>query len=95
MEYKSGALNANLGMWQGRPAHTHCWKSSIAKQCKFPDKDCGEDVEWVAQACALAKTEFQIKRILTYYKFDSSKSETRGDGWRQKRLASVTNASGT
>lgn len=85
-EYKSGRMNKNFGLWQGKPPHTAAWKASIAKQCRFPDKDCGEDVDFAKQACILAKTQFKIPSVLTTYLFNSSKSETRGDGWRQRRL---------
>ncbi len=64
--------------WRGKPAHTMVWRSEIAKQGKFPEKNFGEDVEFVAQVCPLVQTEVHIHRPLYTYKFDSRTSETRG-----------------
>ena len=68
----------NKGYWMGLPAHTMVWKSDIAKQGRFPDKNYGEDVGWVQQVCKLAKTEVQIKEELYIYKFSEKTTETRG-----------------
>lgn len=91
-EYGTAKLCQSFGLWRGRPAHTNCWRSEIAKACRFPDKDCGEDVDFVRQACAIAKTEFRIPEVLTLYRFDSSKSTTKGDGWRMKALENLYGA---
>lgn len=65
--------------WTGKPTHTHIWNQSIARQARFPvDKTFGEDLDWVDQVCAYASTEFRIDKVLYYYKFDSTKTETRG-----------------
>lgn len=53
--------------WQGKPSHTMVWKTDIAKQVKFPHKNQGEDFDWVAVACKLAHTEYNISKILYYY----------------------------
>lgn len=64
-------------LWTGKPAHTMVWKSSIAKQGRFPDTKLGEDTDWVAQVVQLAKTEVQIDHFLYQYNFRASVSETR------------------
>lgn len=64
--------------WRGKPAHTMVWRAAIAKSCRFPEKNFGEDVDWVAQACGLARTECHIHKVLYTYKFDSRRSATRG-----------------
>lgn len=66
-----------VDLWAGRPAHTMTWKSSIAKQCKFPEINFTEDTKWVAQAWPLIKTQYRIDKVLYYYDFDRRTSETR------------------
>jgi hypothetical protein len=39
-------------LWTGKPAHTQCWRTRYAKRFQFPEKDFGEDMAWVTQACA-------------------------------------------
>lgn len=50
-----------------KPWHICCWKSEIAKKCKFPNLNWGEDSPWVDQATALAKTEYFIPEIMHIY----------------------------
>ena len=64
--------------WRGKPAHTMIWKSAIAKKYAYPDKNYGEDVDWVVKACTEIKNEVQIDKVLYFYDFNSSVSETRG-----------------
>jgi glycosyltransferase involved in cell wall biosynthesis len=59
-----------------RPWHVCCWKSTIAKQCKFPDLNWGEDVPWVDQATPLAKTEVHLPEILHIYDHHDFTSES-------------------
>ncbi len=63
--------------WRGKPAHTMVWRSEIAKRHAFPDKNYSEDVNWVSKACADLKTEAQIDKVLYFYNFNQSTSETR------------------
>ena len=65
--------------WRGKPAHTMIWKASLAKKYAYPDKNFGEDVDWVVNACREIKKEIQIDKILYYYDFSSNISETRGN----------------
>lgn len=53
--------------WTGKPAHIMVWKSRVAKQCYFPDKTLGEDFDWVDDVCKLAKTQYNINKVLYYY----------------------------
>lgn len=64
-------------LWTGKPAHTMVWKSSIACQGRFPDKNFGEDSDWVSQVVPLAKTEVRLDQYLYEYKFRAAISETR------------------
>jgi glycosyltransferase involved in cell wall biosynthesis len=64
--------------WTGPPAHTMLWRAGIAKACRFPEKQFGEDVDWVDKACALATSEVQVPGgPLYYYRFDPERSATR------------------
>lgn len=81
-EYLSKKTSPTTGRWYGKPAHTNVWRSEIAKTCVFPEKDFGEDVDWVSQACSKAFSEIIIPEILTIYNYDPTKNETRDDGWR-------------
>lgn len=64
--------------WSGPPAHTMVWRQGIAGAVKFPEKQFGEDVEWVDRCCALAVREVQLGgEPLYFYQFDQEKSATR------------------
>lgn len=64
--------------WWGKPTHTHLWRREIVDSCRFPDSKMeGEDVDWVAQACALAKTEHRINEVLYFYRWVPGLSEAR------------------
>jgi hypothetical protein len=64
--------------WTGKPAHTMVWKTSIARQGVFPEKNYSEDMEWVQQVWPLVKVQDRIHKVLYYYNFRSNISETRG-----------------
>lgn len=64
------------GITKRRPWHVCCWKSSIAKQCEFPELNWGEDSPWVDQATPLAKTEVHIPEVLHIYSHYDSTSES-------------------
>lgn len=66
------------GQWRGKPAHTMVWKSNIAKKHIYQDINFGEDVDWVIRACDDIKKEVRIDKVLYFYDFDSTVSETRG-----------------
>lgn len=64
--------------WRGKPAHTMVWRADVVNGVRFPDKDFGEDTDWVAEACKNAKTEARVPQVLYHYYFDSRTSATRG-----------------
>lgn len=64
--------------WSGPPAHTMVWRRAILEGLRFPEKQFGEDVEFVDQACERAKHEIQIPGpFLYHYRFDEQRSATR------------------
>jgi glycosyltransferase involved in cell wall biosynthesis len=64
--------------WRGKPAHTMVYKSEIAKKHIYIDQNYGEDVDWVKRACKDIKNEVRIDKVLYFYNFNDSVSETRG-----------------
>jgi len=68
----------NVLAWSGPPAHTMVWRRKLAQSAKFPEKNFGEDVDWVDAVCEKAKTEICINgEPLYYYNFDEQKTATR------------------
>ena len=63
--------------WTGKPAHTMVYRSEIAKKYRYPEKNRGEDMSWVSQACLDIKKQSRIDKLLYYYDFNKSTSETR------------------
>ena len=56
-----------------KPFHVCAWRSTIAKKCKFIDKNYSEDWFWAEQLNKLAKSEYHIdKAIHTYIYNDNS-----------------------
>ena len=73
-----GGVTPNTLAWSGPPAHTMVWRREVVQGIKFPEKQFGEDVDWVDQACEKAKTELVLNGApLYFYKFDESKTATR------------------
>ena len=69
----------NVFAWTGPPAHTMVWRRAVIGDTRFPEKQFGEDVEWVDAVCARASSEAQIEGApLYFYQFDSERSATRG-----------------
>jgi glycosyltransferase involved in cell wall biosynthesis len=65
-------------LWTGKPAHTSTWRSEIAKQGRFPEKNFGEDFDWVAQVWPLCKTQTRIEgEPLYFYEMNHATTETR------------------
>jgi len=68
----------NVLKWTGPPAHTMAWRHKVILGAQFPDKQFGEDVDWVDKLCATAKTEMLLDGPPLYlYNFDSKKTATR------------------
>jgi len=68
----------NTLAWTGPPAHTMAWRREIVKDLQFPDKQFGEDVDFVDLACERAATEMSLDGgPLYYYNFSETGSATR------------------
>ena len=68
----------NMLKWTGPPAHTMVWRHRITEDATFPDKNFGEDVDWVGMMCKSSKKEVQITGDpLYFYRFDEANSATR------------------
>lgn len=64
--------------WTGKPAHTHVWRSELARRCSFPDSMFKEDISWAKEMSQIAETQYRINSVLYYYMFDPDVSLTRG-----------------
>jgi len=70
--------NDGQKLWTGPPAHTQCWRASIAKRCTFPSFNYTEDSAWVKQAVGLSETQVRISSPpLYYYDYNPKTTETR------------------
>lgn len=65
------------GDYIGPPPHTVPWRRELVKDCKFPEKNFGEDSAWVTQARNKARTWVDIPRPLYRYCFDERVTATR------------------
>lgn len=74
-EYKDTDQDGN---WFGKPAHTMVYRAAIAKKHHYQSVSVGEDVEWVKRACNEIKKQNRISKVLYYYDYNDSTSETRG-----------------
>ena len=69
----------NVLLWTGPPAHTMVWRRAILDGLRFPEKQFGEDVDFVDAACAKAGSEIVLNgQPLYFYNFDAERSATRG-----------------
>lgn len=59
-----------------KPYHMCVWKSIIAKNTKFPNISYGEDIAWITNMCLRCKTQYKIEKILHYYKYSDTTSES-------------------
>ena len=73
-----GKALPNVLLWTGPPAHTMVWRRAILDGVRFPEKQFGEDVAFVDEACAKASSEICLNGGPLYmYQFNSETSETR------------------
>ncbi len=70
--------NVTNSRYEGPPAHTHVWRSELAKKYSFPEMNFGEDTAWTSQAARAVKKQVRINKVLYHYIFDPNTSETRG-----------------
>lgn len=66
------------------PYHVCPWRTSLAKQCHFPDHGYGEDWHFVQQLLKLAKRQTRIDRVLHTYRYSDTVSEARDDRGRSR-----------
>lgn len=65
-------------IWTGKPRHTMVFNSDLARKFRFPILNFAEDVQWANQICHSIKNQRRIEKILYYYEFNDSTTETRG-----------------
>lgn len=65
-QYKPGQITLR------RPAQLACWKTKLVQDISFPDLNSGEDYIWGDQACARAKTEVRVDKVLYHYRWQSN-----------------------
>lgn len=58
------------------PYHMCFWKSDIAKAAKFKPSSYGEDLAWCMEMYPKIRTETHIDKILHYYQYSDSTSES-------------------
>lgn len=78
-KYKLGMRRPIQGRhtYEGPPAHTHAWRTEKIRDIPFPDKNYGEDWTWCQRAQACVGSQVNIDEVLYFYRFDTSKTETR------------------
>lgn len=68
------------GVWRGPPAHIHVVKTEIAKSVRWLERPTGSqwniDVVWADEVSSKIKTQSKIDKVLYYYNFDPTISET-------------------
>lgn len=57
------------GVWHGIPSHMMIWKNSIASSELFPNKNFGEDFEWMSSVSCKVKNYINIDEVLYSYEF--------------------------
>lgn len=65
--------------WTGKPAHTMVWRRTLATSEAFPERNFGEDSDWVSRAWPKIVYQTRIDKVLYYYDFNNRTSATRGD----------------
>jgi glycosyltransferase involved in cell wall biosynthesis len=62
--------------WTGLPAHTMVYRSSIAKRHTYIPTNYQEDVDWVKRASKDIKKQVRIDKVLYYYDYNLSTTES-------------------
>lgn len=57
------------GHWYGIPSHMMVWKNSIASSELFPNKNFGEDFDWMVKVTNKVKDFVNIDKVLYAYEF--------------------------
>jgi hypothetical protein len=58
------------------PYHMCFWRSQIAKSVRFKSSSYGEDISWCAEMYPKVRTETHIDKVLHYYQYSDSTSES-------------------
>lgn len=75
---EKGEKLASVLNWTGPPAHTMVWRRNCIEGIRFPEKNFGEDVDFVDQACERARGEIVIGgEPLYFYRFSEDGTATR------------------
>ena len=72
---KGGLVSPN--QYVGPPTHTHVWRTERVHTVEFDSINFGEDSEWVSRAKKFVRSHVTLPRVLYFYKFDASRTETR------------------
>lgn len=53
--------------WFGKPSHNMVWAARISKTARFPNKNAGEDFDWVAKVWPKIRKQSRIDKVIYYY----------------------------
>lgn len=59
------------------PNHLCLWKKEVAKRCKFPDRNLGEDHEWAEQQLLKGYSLHLTDEVIYHYDFKPKNTQTR------------------
>lgn len=87
VKYSKDLLDKTVSWgYERKTNHIMAVKRSIALQHPFPEQVRGEDFGWAAKICPVMKSEKKIDKILYYYDYSTSESES---GKRYRRYPQV------
>ena len=55
------------GVWHGIPSHIMVWRCELVRSAAFPNKNFGEDYEWMTTVSSYVKNHKNIDKILYSY----------------------------
>jgi glycosyltransferase involved in cell wall biosynthesis len=70
-------IETKRGIYYRKPAHIHVWRRDLVKDIHFPSFSNGEDMDWCKKACLLVKKQERISKVLYYYDFSVTVTETQ------------------
>lgn len=74
------------GSWVSPPNHIMVWKTSIARKVEFPLKNWREDYEWSREALKYVVEDFNIDRVLYWYRMQIELANEKGIPWKYHGL---------
>ena len=75
LQFTNEDIAAPGGEAKRKPFHCCAWRSTIAKQGRFSDKQWGEDWYWVQQVLPLAVSQHRIAAVLHTYRWSAASTE--------------------